>query len=75
MRGPRPPDRRGRRRCHTTSAFDVAGQQAPVEQAGFGTITVAWTEVVESTRQAAKTVIERDGRITTTGDTGAFLCR
>lgn len=38
-------------------------------------LTDDWSGVVERTRQAAQAVIDRHGRITTKGQTGAFLCR
>lgn len=58
-----------------TDAEVVADYVASVADAYQDQVTDAWNDVVESTRRAAQAVIDRDGRITTKGDTGAFVCR
>ena len=58
-----------------TDADVVADYVASVADAYQDQLTDDWTAVVESTRQAAQAVIDRYGRITTKGDTGAFVCR
>lgn len=58
-----------------TDADVVADYVASVADAYQDQLTEDWTDVVESTRQAAQAVIDRHGRITTKGDTGAFVCR
>jgi hypothetical protein len=58
-----------------TDADVVADYVASVADAYQDQLTDDWTIVVESTRQAAQAEIDRHGRITTKGDTGAFVCR
>lgn len=58
-----------------TDADVVADYAASVGDAYQDQLTDDWSGVVESTRQAAQAVIDRHGRITTKGETGAFLCR
>ncbi len=58
-----------------TDSEVVADYVASVGDAYQDQVTDDWTDVVESARQAARAVIERNGRFTTKGDTGAFVCR
>lgn len=58
-----------------TDAEVVADYVSSVADAYQDQVTDNWTDVVESTRHAAQSVIDRHGRITTKGDTGAFVCR
>jgi hypothetical protein len=53
----------------------VADYVASVGDACQHQLTEDWSGVVESTRQAAQAGIDRHGRITTKGETGAFICR
>ena len=58
-----------------TDADTVADYVASVADAYQDQVACAWDDVVEGTRRAAQAIIERHGQITTSGDTGAFVCR
>ena len=58
-----------------TEADIVADYVASVADAYQEQVTGDWADVVENTRQAAEAIIERHGQITTSGATGAFVCR
>jgi SAM-dependent methyltransferase len=58
-----------------TDADVVADYVASVADAYQDQLTDDWTSVVKSTRLAAQAEIDGHGRITTKGDTGAFVCR
>ena len=58
-----------------TDADVVADYIASVADAYEDQVAEDWGDVVEATRQAAQDKIDRHGRITTSGETGAFVCR
>jgi SAM-dependent methyltransferase len=58
-----------------TDATVVADYVASVADAYEGQVAVPWVEVVEGTRRAVQDLIDREGAVTTAGDTGVFVCR
>lgn len=58
-----------------TEAGVVADYVASVADAYQDQVTGDWADVVEATRRSAQEIIDRDGRFTTKGVTGAFVCQ
>lgn len=58
-----------------TDADVVADYVGSAADAYEDQVALDWRKVVEGTRRAAQEVIDRDGKVTTSGVTGAFICR